>query len=252
MNQQEALVDYLLRLADNGLILGQRLGEWCGHGPVLEQDIAVTNIALDHIGQARNFYQYAAEIIADGRDEDQLAFLRTVDQYRNLLLLEQPNEDWAYTLVRSFLYDAFNYECLYLLKSSTDQRIASIAEKAVKEVIYHRKFSSEWIIRMGDGTEESHLKIQTALDDLWLYHAEFFEMLETDLLLLESGISIDLSSIKVNWLRHIENVISEATLSVPSELAYQSGGTRGMHSEHLGYILTELQYMQRTYPNMTW
>ncbi|MEM9823401.1 MAG: 1,2-phenylacetyl-CoA epoxidase subunit PaaC, partial [Bacteroidota bacterium] len=192
MSQKEALFIYTLRLADNALINGQRLSEWCGHGPILEQDMALTNIALDFMGQARSLFQYAAEVEGKGRTEDDLAFLRDVWDFRNVLLLEQPNGDFAHTVCRQFLFDVYNYYFYVELKKSKDQQLAAIAEKSLKEVTYHLRWSSEWMIRLGDGTELSHDKIQKALDKLWAFTGELMTTYETDQIVIDAGIAVDL------------------------------------------------------------
>jgi len=270
-----SLLDYTLRMADDGLILGQRLGEWCGHGPILEHDIALTNTALDHLGRARSLYQYAAEqfntlsaedkantftsvalqhLVKSGAslDEDNLAYLRDGWDYRNVLLLEQPNGDWAYTVARSFFYDAFNYFFFAELAKSPDESLSAIAEKSLKEVTYHLRWSSEWVVRLGDGTEESHARMQEAVDELWMYTGELFVMNETDKAMLQSGIGPDLSTIKSLWDDRVKSVFSEANIHLPTGTWMQQGGKEGRHSEHLGYILTELQFVQRAYPGMQW
>ncbi len=237
---------YVLHLADNNLILGQRLGEWCGHGPILEQDIALTNIALDLIGQARLLYQYAAELTGDTH-EDALAFLRPEHEYRNLLLVEQPNGNFADTVARQYFYDTFNYLNLEALRTCEDAQLQAIAEKAIKEVAYHRRWSGEWLIRLGDGTAESHAKAQAAVDRLWEYTGEMFVPVEFEL----SG--KDVSMLLVSWMEQIRHTLATATLEIPPDDTWmQSGGKSGRHTEYLGYILTELQYMQRTYPAMQW
>ncbi len=245
-------LSYTLRLADNSLILGQRLGEWCGHGPVLEQDIALTNIALDLIGQTRLWMAYAAELEGAGRDEDQIAFLRPAGEYYNLLLLEQPNEDFAYTIVRQFLFDSFNYYLHEELLGSQDEQYRAIAEKSMKEITYHLRYSSEWMIRLGDGTEVSHAKMQTALDDLWMYSGEALVPDEVDRKALEAGYGADLEKIAPAVRAKRKEIIEMTTLQLPESEWMQMGGKAGRHSEHLGYILTEMQYMQRAYPNMQW
>lgn len=249
---QDQHVEYLLRLGDNALILGQRLSEWCGHGPILEQDIAVTNIALDLIGQARSWLAYAAELQGKGLDEDQMAFLRDTHEYRNVLLVEQPNEDWAYTIVRQFLFDAFNYYLHEALCHSKDERIQAIARKSLKEVAYHLRYSSEWMIRLGDGTELSHQKMQTALDDLWMFSGEALKPDALDQAAAEAGIGPDLHKLTPVVQAKIEAVLSEATLSMPTNNWMQSGGKQGIHSEYLGHMLSEMQWMQRAYPSMEW
>jgi len=249
---QTALFQYCLRLGDNGLILGHRLSEWCGHGPILEVDMALTNIALDQVGQARNWLKLAGEIEGQGRSEDDLAYLREEREYLNLLLVEQPNTDFAYTIVRQFLFDAFNFYLHQKLASSKDERVAALAEKSLKEITYHLRYSSEWMIRLGDGTEESHQKMQQALDDLWMYSGEALQADEIDAELAEAGIGVDLGSIQPLVNEKIDAILQEATLEKPQDTFMQSGGKQGRHTEHMGYILTELQYMQRTYPGLEW
>ncbi|MEL7123425.1 MAG: 1,2-phenylacetyl-CoA epoxidase subunit PaaC [Bacteroidota bacterium] len=251
-NMKEAHFDYTLQLADNALILGQRLSEWCGHGPVLEQDIALTNIALDLMGQARSLFEYAAKFEDKGRTEDSLAFLRIEREYKNVLLVEQANEDFAYTIVRQFLFDAFHFYQVEALLKSKDETLAAIAAKSIKEITYHLRFSSEWMIRLGDGTEISHHKIQEALDDLWMYTGEFFIPSTADLEMLEEGIAPDLETLKVKYYSKIDEILKRATLSKPEAEWMQEGGKKGMHSENMGFILAEMQYMQRAYPGLEW
>lgn len=246
------LIDYVLHLADTSLILGQRLGEWCGHAFILEQDIAITNIALDLIGQSRSLYQYAAEVLNDGSTEDSLAMMRGERQFKNLLLVEQPNGDFSNTLARQFLYDVFHeIQCEALLKSS-DDRLRAIAEKSLKEVRYHTTWSSEWVIRLGDGTNESHRRMQKALDEVWMWTAELTSIVPYEEALLSSGIAPDPRSFKTTWLHKVTQVLEEATLKLPKDETHQQGGKVGLHSEHLGYILAELQQIQRCYPGLTW
>lgn len=242
-----ALIDYTLHLADNALILGQRNSEWCGHGPILEQDIAITNISLDLIGQARSFYQYAAQLKADGSTEDSLAYLRTEREFKNCLLVEQPNGDWAQTMLRQFLFSNFQFHLYHYLLDSPDKTIAAIAEKSLKEVKYHLRWSSEWVIRLGDGTEESHSRMLTAIDEIWRYTGELFIPATYE---QESG--IDVASLKNDWHNKVKAVFEEATLMVPENIYMQTGGKKGTHTEHLGYILSDLQYMQRAYPGSEW
>jgi ring-1,2-phenylacetyl-CoA epoxidase subunit PaaC len=275
MNQPTNQLYYTLQIADNALIMGHRISEWCGHGPVLEQDIALTNTSLDHLGQARSLYQHAANLlnalpsdvkvscftsvalqnkIAKGEmlTEDDLAYLRDGWDFRNVLLVEQPNKDWAYTIARSFFYDAYNYFFYTELLKSSDAELAAVAEKSLKEVTYHLRWSSEWIIRLGDGTDESYTRMQNAINDYWAFTGELFEMSVVDTAAANSGIGVNLGSIKAQWQQRVEAVISEATLTIPKEAWMQSGGKDCRHSEHLGYILAELQFMQRAYPNMQW
>ncbi len=240
-------IDYILHLADNTLILAQRNAEWCGHGPILEQDIAITNISLDLLGQSRNFYQYAATLIGNDATEDSLAYLRTEREFKNCLLAEQPNGDWGQTILRQFFFSTYQYLLYEKLQADQDEQIAAIAAKALKEVTYHLRWSSEWVIRMGDGTAESHQRILKAIDELWRYTGEMF--LPAD---YEIAAGYDVSILKDDWVKKITSVFEEATLSIPEKTFMQTGGKAGVHTEHLGYILTELQYMQRTYPNATW
>lgn len=244
--------NYLLQLGDNTLILSQRLGEWCGHGPVLEQDIAMTNIALDLLGQARMLLTHAGNLEEKGRTEDDLAYFRDEPEFRNVLLVEQPNEDWAYTIGRQFFFDTFNYYNYQELLRSSDGQLAAIAEKALKEVTYHLRYSSEWMIRLGDGTETSRRKMQKAVDDLWMFSGELTAPSETDRLMAEAGIAPDLLKIKPLWEAKVKAVLEEATLTHPANDWMQSGGKDGRHSEHLGFILAEMQHLQRTYPGNEW
>jgi ring-1,2-phenylacetyl-CoA epoxidase subunit PaaC len=238
---------YILHLADNSLIIGQRNSEWCGHGPVLEQDIAITNISLDLIGQARNFYQYAAVLIGGGASEDSLAYLRKEREYKNCLLVEQPNSDWAQTILRQFLFSQFQYLLFQQLQNSKDEQIAAIAAKSLKEVAYHLRWSREWVIRLGDGTEESHSRMLKAIDELWRYTGELFIPSDYE---KESGVEFE--KLKDEWNLKVKEIFNEATLLIPEKIFFQTGGKTGIHTEHLGYILTELQYMQRTYPDSEW
>ena len=246
------LINYILQIADNAMILGHRLSEWCGHGPVLEQDIALTNIALDFVGQARSLYLYAAQVEGKGRTEDDFAFLRTEAQYKNALLVEQANGHFGTTIARQFFFDAYHFAFYKALVHSKDETLAAVAEKSLKEVTYHLRFSSEWMIRLGDGTEESHQKMQESVDDLWTYTGELFEMSDADTDLLKEGFSVDLSKVKEFWDGKVAEILNIATLQKPESAWMQSGGKNGRHSEQMGYILTEMQYMQRTYPGQEW
>ena len=249
---KENLYKYILGVADNSLILGQRIGELCGHGPSLETDIACTNISLDLFGQVRSYYQYAAKIAGDGRNEDDIAMLRKEHEYVNVLLVEQPNTDFAYIMARQFLFDVYHLLFLKELEKSKDLTLSAIAKKSVKEVSYHQRFSSDWIKRLGDGTEESHQKMQDAIDDLWTYTDELFHQTEADKAMVKEGIGVDVTKLKDNYYQIINSVLEEATLSIPELKYFQKGGKQGIHTEHLGYLLSDLQYMQRTYPNMEW
>lgn len=250
--QEAALFEYVLRLSDDSLILGQRLGEWCGHGPILEEDIAITNIALDHIGQAISLYDFAAELEGQGRNHDQLAYLRYENEYKNALLVEQPNGDFAMTIVRQFFFDAFRLPLYEALMQSPIEQLAAIAAKSVKETRYHLKHTSEWVIRLGDGTEESHQRAQDAIDHLWRYTNELFYENAHDQSLHAASLVPKLENIQAKWNQTVKEVLAEATLSVPTHNWKFEGGREGRHSEHMGYILSDLQYMQRAYPNMEW
>lgn len=246
------LIQYLLGVADNSLILGQRLGELCGHGPSIETDIALTNISLDLLGQVRSYYQYIAQLQEGDATEDTVAFLRLERDYKNVLLVEQPNTDFGYSIARQFLFDVFHLALLKELQNSKDENIAAIAQKSIKEVLYHTRFSSDWIRRLGDGTEDSHNRIQTAINDLWIYTDELFHQTEADKAMIAEGIGVDVTLLKAAYYQKVSEVLEESTLQTPQIEYFQKGGKLGIHSEHMGYILTELQYMQRTYPNMTW
>ena len=244
--------DYTLQLGDNALILSQRLSEWCGHGPVLEQDIALTNIALDLLGQARMLLSYAAELEGRGRSEDDIAYFRDAHQYHNVLLVERPHHDWAHTIVRQFFFDTFQYHNYRALLHSRDERLAAIAEKSLKEVTYHLRYSSEWVVRLGDGTEISHQKMQDALDDLWPFSGELTTPSAADQAAQEAGIGPNLLDIKPLWEAKVDEILAEATLTKPANAWMQSGGKQGRHTEHLGFILAEMQHLQRMYPGNEW
>ena len=266
---------YTLQLADNALIYGHRLGEWCGHGPVLEQDIALTNISLDYIGQSRSFYQHAANLFnelpeaeklelfqsvaleekikkAEKLDEYDFAYLRDGWDYRNIMLTEQPNGDWAVTVARAFFFDVFQALYYTQLLKSKDLQLAAIAEKSLKEVSYHKRWSAEWVIRLGDGTEESHAKMQEAIDNLWSFTGEMFTMTDEEKAMADTGIAMDTTLLRSKWMEEVTAIMDEATLKMPENNWMHDGGKNGRHSEHLGYILAELQFMQRAYPGMEW
>lgn len=238
---------YLLQLADTTLILSQRNSEWCGHGPILEQDIAITNISLDLLGQSRNFYQYAAKLIGGDADEDKLAYLRKEREFKNLLLAEQPIGDWAQTILRQYLFSQYQYLLFEQLQNNKDEQLAAITAKALKETKYHLRWSSEWVIRLGDGTGESKTRIIKAIDELWRYTGEMFIPAG-----YEKDSGIDFAVIKKQWDEKVKIIFDEATLIVPEKVFMQTGGKTGIHTEHLGYILTELQYLQRAYPDSKW
>ncbi|OQP50334.1 phenylacetate-CoA oxygenase subunit PaaI [Niastella yeongjuensis] len=264
---KDILYNYTMHLADNALILAQRNSEWCGHGPVLEQDIAITNISLDLIGQARSLYQYAAELInapspsiGGGRGEateDSLAYLRDVRQYKNCLLVEQPNGDWAQTILRQFFFSTYQYLLYQQLQKSTDDTLAAIAEKSLKEVTYHVRWSSEWVVRLGDGTPESHGRLENALEELWMYTGELFAPATYEAEAVTAGFGVEVSALKAAWEQKVNEIFGEATLPDAAAggregIYMQTGGKEGVHSEQLGYILAELQYMQRAYPGAEW
>lgn len=260
------LFAYTLHLGDSALILAQRNAEWTGHGPVLEQDIAITNISLDLLGQARNYYQYAAALyngFGTGEkkavdrflpgpwkqynrelQEDDLAFLRGEHQYLNLLLTELPKGDWAHTVLRQFFFSAFQFFLYRELINSPDETLSAIAEKSLKEVAYHLRWSGEWVVRLGDGTEESRLRMKEALATQWMFTGELFVRAPYE--------AVDVASLKQDWMNKVQSVFAEASLDIPADTWMQSGGKYGRHTEHLGYLLAEMQYLQRTYPNSTW
>ena len=260
MIHDKALFEYLLRLGDTDVVLAQRLGEWVGHGPVLEEDIALANVGLDLLGQGRMWLSYAGEVEArlkgKGRTEDELAFLRDGGAFRNLLIAEMPNGDFAATMARQFYFDQFHLLLLRALARSSDARVAEIAAKAAKEVTYHVERSMDWVIRLGDGTEESHARMQRALDALWMYTGEMFTADASDLALAESGIGTDARALREPWLSSVGPVLAEATLSLPAGEWMQGsnarGGKQGVHTEHLGHLLTEMQFLQRAYPGAQW
>jgi ring-1,2-phenylacetyl-CoA epoxidase subunit PaaC len=252
MQSRKDLFEYVLRLGDSCLILSQRLGEWCGHGPVLEEDIALTNVALDLLGHARFWLSYAAELEGAGRDEDQLAFLRDSGEFRNLLLVEQENGDFAETIARQFYFDAWHLAMLDGLHSSTDMQARAIADKAVKEVRYHLQRSTDWVIRLGDGTAESKCRMQAAIDLLWVYTGEMFEMDAIDQEMLRCGVGVDLSAVRERWIELVGKVLDQATLALPTGTWMQRGGKQGVHTERLGYLLSEMQTLQRSYPGLQW
>jgi len=254
-NAKKDLVNYALFLADSSLIMGHRLSEWTGHGPMIEQDIAITNIALDLIGQARNFYQYAAEVINIQNDkkvtEDDLAYLRDANEFKNLLITELRNGDWAFTISKLFLFSTWQFYFYKTLIYSKDEQLASIAEKSLKEVTYHVIWSGDWVIRLGDGTEESKNRMKKAVLNLWPYTGEMFipAAFEDN---LKNSVSINFSNMQNDWIEKVKLVFAEATLSIPEKMWMQSGGKNGVHNEHLGYILAEMQFMQRAYPGLEW
>ena len=249
---EDALHQFALRMGDNCLILAQRISEWIGHAPVLEEDIGLANIALDMIGQTQLWLELAAEVEGKGRSADDLAYHRDAGAFRNLLLAEQPNGDFAHTIMRSFLFDAWHYHILTALAGSSDKRVAEIAEKAVKEVSYHLSRTTDLVVSLGDGTDESHARMQAAVDDLWPFTGEMFVADKVDETLNASGATPALENIRAQWETHVSKTLAGATLSQPDAGYMQKGGKRGVHTEHLGYILAEMQFLQRAYPNAAW
>lgn len=252
-------INYILQQADSTLILAQRNGEICAHGPVLEQDIAITNITLDLLGQSRNFYQHAATLVnqlnsaGSPATEDSLAYLRSEREFKNLLITELPNGDWAQTILRQFFFSVYQSLLYQHLLQSTDTQVAAIAEKSLKEITYHVKWSSEWVVRLGDGTVESHNRLNNAVNYLWQYTGEFFIPAAYENEAAQTGLGTDPANMKQAWLQKITDIFEEATLTIPADNTYmQTGGKTGIHTEHLGYILAEMQSLQRTYPGAEW
>ena len=245
------LFTYTLRIADSSLILGQRMSEWCSNGPTLEEDIAMSNISLDMFGQANGFYQYAAQL--DGtKSADELAFRRNEREFFNHQLVEQENGNFGTTMVRNFLHDAFNFLFYTELSKSKDETLSALASKSLKEVKYHFRHSSNWLVRLGDGTEESNARTQVALEELWMYTGELFEMDVLDTELLNEGISVDNSALKTEWDRMVNNTLAKAKLTRPENAYMATGGKKGLHTEYLGFILSEMQFLQRAYPDAKW
>ena len=246
------LAAYATRLGDDALILGQRLGEWCGHAPSLEIDLALANFGLDLIGQAQHFLGYAGEVEGEGRDADKLAFRRDALDFTNCLLVEQPNGDFAQTIARQFLFSAWQELLLEALTASADETLAAVAKKAVKEVAYHARFSGEWIVRLGDGTDESRERMVKGLDWMWRFTDELFQMDEVDQQLLEAGIAVDKAALRAAWDARIDAALADAGLDRPAPRRATVGGRVGRHSEHLGHLLSEMQFLQRAYPDQVW
>lgn len=250
--QKKRVVDYCIALGDDSLILGHRLSEWCRNGPFLEEDLALTNVALDFVGRARLFYSYAAELEDKGRDEDDIAYLRDCREYQNFLINELPNGDFAFTMARQLMIDVYDVSFFTELAGSKVPQLAAIACKAVKESHYHLRRSEDWIRRLGDGTGESHERVQNAFNQLWPYAGEMFKMAGDELLLAEAGIAVDRCSLKKNWNSSVQNVMTQATLTIPDDNLLIGGGREGIHTEHLGFLLAELQFLQRSYPGQQW
>jgi ring-1,2-phenylacetyl-CoA epoxidase subunit PaaC len=251
INKQQ-LKKFVLRLGDDALVMGHRLSQWCSNGPFLEEDLALTNVALDYVGRARMLYGYAAEIAADGSTEDSYAYNRDCRDFTNLLIHELPRGDFAFTMARQYLVDEFNLAYMEKLKQSTDQTLAAIAEKACKEDLYHLRRSTGWILRLGDGTAESHDRLQHAIDDLWGYTTEFFEMDELDQKIVQAGIGVDVAKLQPDWINRVTATLTDATLTVPTADWTVTGGRDGIHTEALGHMLSDLQFLQRAYPGQQW
>lgn len=253
LTKQEALFKYLVRLADDRLILGHRLSEWCGHGPILEEDIALANIALDYIGHAAALYEYAVEVEDEGRHRDDLVYFRNDPQYTNLKITELPKGDFGFTIARQFLFSAFSYFLYEKLSEVEDEQFAGIIHKHFKEVKYHLRHSREWVLRLGDGTDESHQRIQDAFDELWTYTGELFYQDDIDELLQDEGLATNTNNFKADWKQLVVDTLEEATLEVPDFDQFMAeGGRKGMHTEHLGPLLAEMQHLRRSYPDANW
>ena len=246
------IIEFILRIADNSLILGHRMSEWCGHGPNLETDIAITNIALDLIGHARNYFELAANYKGEGTTEDDFAYLRDARSFKNVLLVELPKGDFGFTIVRQFLFDTYNFEYTRQLCQSSDEHISAIAKKALKEVSYHLRWSSEWLIRLGDGTDISNEKVQDAINDLWMYTDELLKPDDLDLRLYKQGIGVDHQQLKANFSYRVQEILQKAKIEIPTDQWMQFGGREGNHTEYLGFILADMQWMQRAYPGLEW
>ena len=253
MTKYDDLIEFLLRMGDSAVVKGQRLCEWCGNAPALEEEMALMNVGLDLIGQARNWLDYAAELIDDGRDADQLAYCRDERAYRNLLLVEQPNGDFAVTMAKQFFYDAWQYHMLQGLVESSDERVAAIAAKALKEVTYHLRRSSEWVQRLGDGTEESHQRMVAGVEEVWRFTCELTAGDDVEQRLAEAGVIPSMETVAAAWQETVNQVLTSATLTTPEAArSFYLNGRNGVHSEHLGILLAEMQFLQRAYPNATW
>ncbi len=247
-----ATLEYATRLGDDSVVLGHRISEWVSYGPFLEEDIAYGNVALDYIGRARMFYTYAAELANDGRTEDDFAYMRSDREYRNLLLMEMPKGDFAYSQVRQLFADVYYTLVLPELQQSKDETLAAIASKGIKETKYHLRRSREWVLRLGDGTEESHKRTQKAVDSLWGYTHEMFDLDETEQMLVEAGIAVDVTKLRAAWRELVSEILTEATLTVPEDAWAVRGGRTGYHTENLGHMLTEMQIVHRSYPGCQW
>lgn len=252
MTKEEALFKYILRIGDTNLILGHRLSEWTGHGPFLEEDLALTNIALDLTGAANSLLEYAASVEGKGRTADELAFFRNDRQFYNIQLVEQPNGDYAKTIIRQVCVDCFDYYFYQALAKSKDETLAGIAQKSIKEVTYHLRHTASWVERFGCGTDVSHEKAQAALNELWQYTGELFEMNEVDEVLIKEGIAVDLNAVKQQWEKHLIDLFDKSTLTIPQTVFMQTGSRNGIHKEYLGFLLAEMQALPRMYPTAKW
>ncbi len=252
MESKQALFKYLVRLGDNALVLAQRLIEIVADGPELEEELANANFSLDYLGQARLFYTYAGEVEGKGRTEDDFAFLRSDREFENVLLVEQPNGHFGDVIVRSVLFDVFYLLQLEALSACSDERLVQIAEKAAKEIRYHLRYGSQWLVRLGDGTEESHRRAQSSLDDLWKYTGELFAGDEIDEAFRARFAGPDLAAMRTMWASNIAAIVKEATLELPEDGWMASGGREGRHSEDFGYMIAEMQHLQRSYPGLSW
>lgn len=244
--------EYAIRLGDDAVVLGHRLSEWCSNGPFLEEDLALTNTALDYIGRARMFYSYAAELAADGSTEDSYAYKRDCRDFRNLLINELPRGDFAFTMARQYFIDEYSVAFMQALTGSADETLAAIAEKAIKESHYHLRRSVDWMLRLGDGTQESHERVQRAVDDLWGYTSELFELDAVEQQLVETGIAVDVSALKQGWRDRVGFTLKKATIAQPETSWTVTGGRQGIHTESLGHMLSDMQFMQRAYPGLQW
>lgn len=252
MDTQQQILQYVLRLGDNALISGHRLGEWCSNAPILEEDLALTNFALDYIGRAENLYQYAAKLENKGHNEDFFAYRRSERDFQNHLLTEMPNNNFADTMARLWFLSLYEFYFYNELCSSHDETIAAIAQKSIKEIKYHLRHTKEWVLRLGDGTSESHYKIQKAVNEYWMYTGELFEMDSIDHEMLSLGIGINPQNIYSLWLKDVKETLNEAQLQIPEDSYMQTGGKKGIHTEYLGFILADMQYLQRAYPDAKW
>ena len=250
--QSQDLFEYLLRLADDRLVLGHRLSEWCGHGPILEEDIALANVALDLIGQANLVLQLAGQVEGKGRDADALAYFREATAYRNALIMELPKGDFAFTIVRQFLVSVHSALLLERLQGSRRAELGGIAAKAFKEARYHARHAADWMLKLGDGTEESHVQAQRALDDVWRYTGELCDADDVERRLAERGVAVDSASLRDSWRAQVSRIVEEATLRTPSDGFMQRGGRQGRHTEHLGHMLAEMQIVARSFPGGVW